>query len=292
MTGDRLWPSNRASRQGLGLMRLRDERWGDADRDPAHLFQAAVDSGVTIFDTAEMYGNEEVVGRALSGLHDQVTLCTKFGVYRGASGDFDDWNVRADADTVRTAIEGSLQRLGVEAIDLYYLHHRSDTTPIEETVSAMAELRQAGKIRALGLSNVTVDDIKRAHAVHPIEAVQEAWSWGRRDVEAILPVIQELGITLVAHSPMNHGDVQDSTPGALSVAAERYGLNSNQVALAWVHNQARRRDQLVIPIPGTTSIQHLLDNNAARDVLLDDDSMNVLSTSSTQQLHPAGRKRS
>lgn len=262
-------------------MRLRDEGWGEADRDPAQLFQAAIDADVTIFDTAEMYGNEEVIGRALSGLHDQITLCTKFGVYWGASGDFGDWSIRADADTVRTAIEGSLQRLGVEAIDLYYLHHRSDTTPIEETVSAMAELRQAGKIRALGLSNVTVDDIRRAHAVHPIQAVQEAWSWGRRDVEAMLPVLQELGITLVAHSPMNHGNVHDSTAGALSRVAERYGLNSNQVALAWVHNQGRRLGQPVISIPGTTSIQHLLDNITARDVLLDDDSMNALSTSST-----------
>ena len=261
-------------------MRLRDEGWGERDRDPSRLFRAAIDAGATTFDTAEMYGNEEIVGRALSGLRDQITLCTKFGVYWGASGDFDDWSVRADADTVRTAIEGSLQRLGVEVIDLYYLHHRSDDTPIEETVSAMAELHEAGKIRALGLSNVTADDIRRAHAVHPIEAVQQEWSWGRRDVEAMFPVLQELGITLVAHSPMKHGDVRDTRGQAFGLVAERYGLTSNQVALAWVHNQGRRLNQRVIPIPGTRSIKHLLNNIVARDVDFDDDSMNALTTSS------------
>ena len=261
-------------------MRLRDEGWGERDRDPSRLLRAAVDAGATTFDTAEMYGNEEIVGRALSGLRDQITLCTKFGVYWGASGDFDDWSVRADADTVRTAIEGSLQRLGVEVIDLYYLHHRSDDTPIEETVSAMAELHEAGKIHALRLSDVTADDIRPAHAVHPIEAVQQEWSWGRRDVEAMFPVLQELGIALVAHSPMKHGDVRDTRGQAFGLVAERYGLTSNQVALAWVHNQGRRLNQRVIPIPGTRSIKHLLNNIVARDVDFDDDSMNALTTSS------------
>lgn len=208
MTDSGLWTDSSRPTQGLGLMRLRDEGWGEYDRDPVALVRAAIDGGVTMLDTAEMYGNEEVVGRAIAGQRDEITLCTKFGVYWGTSGNFDDWSVRADPNTVRTAVEGSLKRLGVETIDLYYLHHRSDDTPIEETVAAMEELREAGKIRALGLSNVTVEDIRRAHAVHPIQAVQESWSLARRDVEAMLPVLAELDITLVAHSPMNHGDVE------------------------------------------------------------------------------------
>lgn len=167
-------------------MRLTDSGWGDADRDPAALVRAAIDSGVPMLDTAEMYGNEELVGRAIGTNREHITLCSKFGVYRGPSGRPDDWNVRADSATVRAAIDGSLRRLDVDHLDLYYLHHRSEDTPIEETVNAMAELRQAGKIRALGLSNVTLDDIRRAHAVHPITAVQEQWSLIRRDVELFL----------------------------------------------------------------------------------------------------------
>ena len=187
MDHDTLWAAEKPPLQGLGLMRLRDEGWGEVDRDPAALVRTAVEAGVTLIDTAEMYGNEEVVGRAIAAHRDQLLLSSKFGVYWGSSGRFDDWSVRADPDTVRTAIEGSLRRLGVETIDLYYLHHRSDTTPIEETVTAMAALRQAGKIRALGLSNVTVDDIRRAHAVHPIQAVQQEWSLSQREVESMLP---------------------------------------------------------------------------------------------------------
>ena len=152
-----------------------------------------------------MYGNEELVGRTIAGRRDEVTLCSKFGVRWGDSGRFDDWSVHADAATVVSSCEGSLRRLGVETIDLYYLHHRSEDTPIEETVTAMAGLVAAGKIRAVGLSNVTVDDVRRAHAVHPVLAVQEQWSLGSRGVEAMLPTLAELGVTLVAHSPTGHG---------------------------------------------------------------------------------------
>lgn len=282
MTRERLWPDALGTQQGLGLMRLRNDDWGDEDRDPARLLTAAVEAGVTTLDTAELYGNEEVVGRALSGLRDQVTLCTKFGVYPGPSGEFDDWSVRADADTIRAAVEGSLRRLGVEVIDLYYLHHRSEDTPIEETVAAMAKLRQAGKIRTLGLSNVTVEDIRRAHAEHPIEAVQEEWSLGRRAVETTLPVLRELGIALVAHSPMQHGHAHRARTESTDRVAERYGLTAGQVALAWVHNRGRRLDQTVIPIPGTTSIGHLHDNIAARDIELDDEAMDALAPGSAE----------
>ncbi len=258
--------------QGLGLMRLTDNGWGDADRDPAGLVRAAIDSGVSMLDTAEMYGNEEAVGRAIGANREHITLCSKFGVYRGPSGHPDDWSVRADSATVRAAIDGSLRRLDVDHLDIYYLHHRSEDTPIEETVNAMAELRQAGKIRALGLSNVTLDDIRRAHAVHPITAVQEQWSLTRRDVELFLPTLADLGITLVAHSPMAHGDLNHSTGNlvaqSLASIASRVGATAGQVALAWVHQRGREVAATVIPLPGTTSIAHLHANIAASRIEL------------------------
>lgn len=260
--------------QGLGLMRLTDTGWGDSDRDPAALVQAAVDAGVSMLDTAEMYGNEELVGRAVSVNRDCITLCSKFGVYWGSSGRPDDWSVRADPATVRVAIDGSLKRLDVDHLDLYYLHHRSDVTPIEETVAAMAELRQAGKIRALGLSNVTLDDIRRAHTVHPITAVQEQWSLTQRHVESFLPVLADLGIALVAHSPMGHGSLTRSTDDAVAAAlasiASSIGATVGQVALAWVHHRGRQAGGTVIPLPGTTSISHLRANVAAARIRLSD----------------------
>lgn len=267
-------------------MRLRDDSWGDADRDPGALVRSAVDVGVTLLDTAEMYGNEEVVGRAIAGLRDEITLCTKFGVYWGPTGRFNDWNVRADPATVRSAVEGSLRRLGVDVIDLYYLHHRSDETPIEETVGAMAELRQAGKIRALGLSNVTAEDVRRAQATHPIAAVQEPWSLSERKVEAMLPVLIEHGITLVAHSPMGHGDMGAAWAARLLVASELEGLTPPQVALAWVHSRGRELGHPVVPIPGTTHRGHFFENFAASQVTLAAATMADLSDLADTSIRP------
>lgn len=267
-------------------MRLRDEGWGDADRDPGALVRAAVDVGVTLLDTAEMYGNEEIVGRAIAGLRDEITLCTKFGVYWGPSGRFDDWTVRVDPATVRSAVEGSLRRLGVDVIDLYYLHHRSDETPIEETVGAMADLRQAGKIRALGLSNVTPEDVRRAQATHPIAAVQEQWSLSERTVEPMTPVLLEHGITLVAHSPMGHGDMGAAWTARLLAASKLEGLTPLQVALAWVHNRGRKLGHSVIPIPGTTHREHFLENYAASQVTLTDATMADLSDLAGTSIRP------
>lgn len=262
-----MWTLEDLPGQALGLMHLSDDGWGDDDRDPAGLIVAAIDAGVTMMDTAEMYGNEQIVGRALGVNRDRVTLCSKFGVYWGSSGRSDDWSIRADPATVRTAIEGSLQRLDVDHLDLYYLHHRSDDTPIEETVGAMAELRDAGKIRALGLSNVTVDDIRRAHAVHPIAAVQQQWSLTHRDVESFIPTLVELGIALVAHSPLGHGSLTNSRDDALARAlceiASSAEATPAQIALAWVHHRGRLSGATVIPLPGTTSVGHLRANVAA-----------------------------
>ncbi|WP_338892211.1 aldo/keto reductase [Rhodococcus sovatensis] len=267
------WVFGRLPVQGLGLMRLADEGWGQPDRDPLALVRAAVDAGVTLLDTAEMYGNEELVGRIVGPVRDRVTLCSKFGVYWGASGDRDDWSVRADPATVRTAIEGSLRRLNVDTIDLYYLHHRSNVTPIEDTVLAMAELVRAGKIRAIGLSNVTVDDVRRAHLVHPVTAVQEQWAVTQRNVEPMLPTLAELGITLVAHSPHGHGSLHSPTDSPLATTldeiATRHRVTRGQVALAWVHGSSLGRDQPVVPLPGTTRISHLLANVAAASLVLE-----------------------
>ena len=275
MTSELLWPADDPPRQGLGLMRLHDPEPGaptDPDRDPVAVVHAAIDAGVTLLDTAEMYGNEELVGRAVRGRRDEVLLCSKFGVRWGDSDRFDDWSVHADAATVASSCEGSLRRLGVDVIDLYYLHHRSEVTPIEETVTAMAELVAAGKIRAIGLSNVTVGDVRRAHAVHPVTALQEQWSLDARDVEAMVPTAAELGITVVAHSPLGHGELVGSARTALASAlaevASRHGVTSGQVALAWVHHQGRRHGLPVVPLPGTTSVRHLHANVAAGALVL------------------------
>ena len=281
-----LWTDGHPPRQGLGLMRLRDvplDAAHDPTRDPVTLVHKALDSGVTLLDTAEMYGNEELVGRTIAGRRDDVTLCSKFGIRWGNSGR-DDWSVQADAATVVSSCEGSLRRLGVETIDLYYLHHRSDDTPIEETVAALAGLVTAGKIRAIGLSNVNVDDVRRAHAVHPILAVQEQWSLASRAVEDMLPTLVELGVTLVAHSPTAHGalhrDADTPLGEAVARVARTHGTTSGQVALAWVHHQGARHGLPVVPLPGTTRVPHLLANLAAADLHLTEEELALLDAAS------------
>ena len=203
-------------------MRMRPDTDGDPDRDSTRVVHAAIDAGVTMVDTADMYGNEALVGRTLRGRRDEVLLCSKFGVVWGEDGD---WSVRADAAYVREACDASLRRLDVETIDLYYLHHRSDDVPIEETVGAMAELVDAGKIRAVGLSNVTEEDVRRAHAVHPVAAVQEMWALSHREVEQMVPTLVELGVAVVAHSPTGHGALRDpDLPGPLRETASAHGV--------------------------------------------------------------------
>jgi aryl-alcohol dehydrogenase-like predicted oxidoreductase len=279
-------------RQGFGSMRLRDEPHDEPDRDPIAVVNRALDRGVHLLDTADMYGNETLVGRAIAGRRGEVLLSTKFGVVWGEGGD---WRVQADAAYVRRACEASLRRLDVDVIDLYYLHHRSDETPIEETVSAMGELVEQGKVRTLGLSNVTADDLRRAHAVHPITAVQEAWSLVHREFEQMLPTVRELGVIAVAHSPTGHGllhtpdgGLADSTAPAvlrstLAEIAATHGATPGQVALAWVHHQSQRRDLAVVPLPGTTRVSHLDANIAASDLALsalDLDRLDVASSAS------------
>ncbi|HET9519135.1 MAG TPA: aldo/keto reductase [Actinoplanes sp.] len=276
-------------RQGFGAMRLRDRTADGADRDPVAVIHAALDAGITMVDTADAYQNEELVGRAIRERRDEVLLASKFGlVWRdGIARGFD---VRADPSYVHQACEASLRRLGVDVIDLYYLHHRSETVPIEETVAAMAELVGQGKVRALGLSNVTAEDLRRAHAVHPIAALQQEWSLVQRDVEReLLPTAIDLAVTVVAHSPNGHGQLhqpassadEPATSGlraALSEIAGRHDATSGQVALAWVHHRQQTHGVRVTPIPGTTSVQHLRANIAAADLRLSDDDLHRLDT--------------
>jgi aryl-alcohol dehydrogenase-like predicted oxidoreductase len=274
-------------RQGFGAMRLRDETPDGTDRDPVAVVHAALDAGITMVDTADAYQNEELVGRTIRGRRDEVLLASKFGlVWRDeVAGGFD---VRADPPYVRQACEASLRRLGVDEIDLYYLHHRSEQTPIEETVGAMAELVAQGKVRALGMSNVTAEDLRRAHAVHPIAALQEQWSVTRRDIEQqLLPTVAELGTVVVAHSPTSHGllhqarsaadeQVANGLHAALDEIGGYHDATAGQVALAWVHHRQQIHGVPVVPIPGTTSVSHLRSNVAAADLSLSDDELRRL----------------
>lgn len=268
-------------------MRLRDGSAGDPDRDPVAVVNAALDAGIRMVDTADAYQNEELVGRAIRGRRDEVVLASKFGlVWRaGMAADFD---VRADRAYVQRACEASLRRLGVDVIDLYYLHHRSEHTPIEETVEAMAALVSQGKVRALGLSNVTARDLRRAHAVHPIAALQERWSVDHRGIEAQpLPAAAELQTVVVAHSPTSHGVLHrgpeasedqavTTLRGALNEIAGTHEVTAGQVALAWVHHRQTVHGLPVLPLPGTTSVSHLHANVAAADLSLTDDELRRL----------------
>ncbi|TDC93386.1 aldo/keto reductase [Saccharopolyspora aridisoli] len=259
-------------------MRLRQHTDADPDRDPVALVHAALDAGITMVDTADAYQNEELVGRAIRRRRNEVVLAGKFGLVwqDGIAGNF---RVRADPAYVRQAAEASLRRLGVDVIDLYYLHHRSEAVPIEDTVAAMAELVDKGVVRALGLSNVTADDLRRAHAVHPITALQERWSLFERDVErGLLPAATDLGVTIVAHSPTDHGSlhrVPDAGP-ALDEIARAHDATPGQVALAWVHHRTEVHDVTVVPLPGTTNVRHLRINAAARDIRLTDEQLHQL----------------
>jgi aryl-alcohol dehydrogenase-like predicted oxidoreductase len=292
------------SELGLGCMGM-SEFYGTADEDEAlATIDRALAVGVTFLDTADMYGpfvNEQLVGRAIAGRRDEVVVATKFGNVRGEDGSFG--GIRGDAEYVRSCCEASLQRLGIETIDLYYQHRVDPETPIEETVGAMAELVAEGKVRYLGLSEAGPDTIRRAHAVHPISALQTEYSLFERGVEAeILPAVRELGIGFVPYSPLGRGfltgtirsqadlDADDSRLQRfprferenlernvallekLDGLAERAGCTTGQLAIAWVLAQGDD----VVPIPGTKRVARLEENAGAADVTLDADVLSEL----------------
>jgi len=282
------------SAQGLGCMGMSHAYGAADDEQSIATLQRALDLGVTLLDTSDFYGvghNEELIGRAVAGRRDEVVLATKFG-FANRLGE--PTRIRGDAAYVRQACEASLRRLGVDHIDLYYQHRVDPQVPIEETVGAMAELVREGKVRHLGLSEAGADTIRRAHAVHPIAALQSEWSLWTRDLETeIAPVCRELGIGLVPFSPLGRGfltgrynsvegmaetDIRRSQPrfadgnlernlaivAKLDELAAAKGVTAGQLALAWVQH----RGDDVVPIPGTRRQRYLEENLAALDVEL------------------------
>ena len=275
--------------QGFGCMRLVDPPPEGGD-DPVEVIHRALDLGATFLDTADLYGsgrNEELVGRALRHRREEAVLATKFGAIWRPDGTV---LYRGDAAYVREACEASLRRLGTDVIDLYYLHSRDPAVPIEETVGAMAELVAAGKARHLGLSEVTAAELRAAHAVHPIAALQSEWSVAVRDVEAVLPACVELGVGLVPYCPQGAGlftaDIaaadariaetapqRAGLPAVVHDVARRHGVTPGQVALAWAQQRADVWGVAVSPIPGTSRVRHLEENVAAVGVTLDDEEL-------------------
>ncbi|GAB2661810.1 aldo/keto reductase [Kribbella swartbergensis] len=292
------------SRLGLGCMGMSYAYGATDDTESIATLHRALDLGITFLDTADIYGfgaNEELIGRAVRDRRDEVFLATKFGITgdprtgrRGANG---------SPSYVRTAIDASLGRLGVEHVELYYQHRADPAVPIEETVGAMAELVEAGKVRYLGLSEASADTIRRAHAVHPITAVQTEWSLFSRDIEeSVLPTCRELGIGIVPYSPLGRGMLTGAVPRRSELAADdyrrtlprfdeenfeanlalvdeirsvaaRYDATPGQVALAWVLAQGDD----VAPIPGTKRRRYLEENAAALEVELAADDLAALS---------------
>ncbi len=283
------------SAEGLGCMGM-SEFYGSADQVEAkEVIGRALDLGVDFIDTADMYGpftNEKLVGEAIAGRRDKVVLATKFGNSRGENGEF--LGVRGDPGYVRECCEASLRRLGVERIDLYYQHRVDPKVPIEETVGAMAELVEQGKVAHLGLSEAAPETIRRAAATHPIAALQTEYSlWSRDPEDEILPLVRELGIGFVAYSPLGRGfltgrfrtlddlpedDYRRHSPRfqgenfdrnlellakVEQIAAEK-GVTAGQLALAWVMAQGDD----VVPIPGTKHRDYLEQNIAAAEVEL------------------------
>jgi aryl-alcohol dehydrogenase-like predicted oxidoreductase len=294
------------SAEGLGCMGM-SEFYGTIDEPEAiATIHRALELGIDFIDTADMYGsgaNERLVGRAIAGRRDEVVLATKFGNVRGEQGEF--LGIRGDAAYVHEACEASLRRLGTDHIDLYYQHRVDSTIPIEETVGAMAELVAEGKVLRLGLSEAAPETIRRAHAVHPITALQTEYSLFTRDPESngVFATVRELGIGFVAYSPLGRGfltgritDVEELAEGdsrrtgrfprfvgenfrqnldlverVKEIAAEK-GVEPGQLALAWVLAQGGD----IVPIPGTKRRRYLEENAAAAGVELTSDELDRL----------------
>jgi len=285
------------SRIGLGAMGMSHGYTGSGtdDEESVRTIHRALELGVTFIDTAEIYGpyvNEELVGRALKGRRDEVVLATKFGLVSHAGGG--PGTVDSSPANVRAAVEGSLKRLGTDRIDLYYQHRVDPGTPIEETVGALSELVAQGKIRHIGLSEAGPDTIRRAHAVHPVTAVQSEYSLFTRDPEArVLPVLRELNIGFVPFSPLGRGfltgrirstdqfdpsDFRADNPrfaeenfqhnlrlaDEVAEVAAQVGATPAQVALAWLLAQG----DTIAPIPGTRRVARVEENTAADAVRL------------------------
>jgi len=294
---------------GLGCMGISFAYGPPAEESGTEAIRRAIERGVTLIDTAEIYGpfrNEEVVGRAIEGWREHVQLATKFGFAFGDEG-ARRGGVDGSPANAKRALEGSLKRLGVDYIDLWFQHRVDPKVPIEETIGGMAEAVAQGKVRHLGLSEASAATIRRAHATHPIAAVQSEYSLWSRDVEeSVLPAIRELGIGFVAYSPLGRGFLTgtidtgalgeddfrrhhprfEGSNGERNVAlieivrgiATKHGVTPAQVALAWVLS----RGDEIVPIPGTTKASRVDENVAALEVRLDDEDHRALETIAEQ----------
>ena len=291
------------SRLGLGCMGM-SEFYGEADdAENLRVFEAALDAGLNFFDTADMYGvgkNEVLVGKALGRVRDQVVIASKFAIQRGPGGER--LGINGRPEYVKSSVEASLGRLKTDHIDLYYQHRVDPNVPIEETVGAMSELVQAGQVRFLGLSEATPEQIRRAHAVHPITALQSEYSlWNREPEEEIIPTVRELGIGFVPYSPLGRGfltgeikspddfgegDFRRNNPRfqgenfqtnlklvqAVQALASEKRISAAQLALAWVLAQG----QDLVPIPGTKRVKYLQDNLGAAQIELSEEDLGRL----------------
>jgi aryl-alcohol dehydrogenase-like predicted oxidoreductase len=306
MTAVQLGDGLTVSPLGFGGMALTPVYGGIDPAEALQTLRHAVDAGITFIDTADVYGagsNEELVGQLLKGRRDEIQLATKFGIEGNAANGYT--GVRGDAPYVRQAAEASLRRLDTDVIDLYYLHRRDLRVPIVETVEAMAELVREGKVRHLGLSEVTAEELRQANAVHPIAAVQSEWSIWSRDVEQnVVPAAKELGVGFVPYSPLGRGfltgtisasdlgendfrhkiprfdgealDANQAVVAAVREVADDLGATPAQVALAWLFAQGKRLGLPVVPIPGTRKTHRIDENLGALSLQLGSVQLEVL----------------